>query len=301
MSSVVVLGANGFLGSHLVDALVQGGHSVTAIDRFSGQRRFRETPKFVVQASFADVAGIQQVFSPGSRLIYAGGTLTPKSSIGSGRGGAEELRVWSSILQLFGQAMGERIYFCSSGGAIYGESPGAGSREVDPPQPLSVYGEVKKKSEELLHHFAEKFGFTPTVWRFGNLYGPRQTFKSGQGIIARVLECAQSGRPIEILGDGSMRRDYTFVEDATAACIAQLDSPGKHSTYNIGSGMSHSVHDVVREVENALNVKIDFFFAPQPPEFVSSSILDTSRLMGEYPSLYFRSLRDGLGELTTSH
>jgi hypothetical protein len=65
--------------------------------------------------------------------------------------------------------------------------------------------------------------------------------------------------------------------------------------------MSHSVHDVVREVENALNVKIDFFFAPQPPEFVSSSILDTSRLMGEYPSLYFKSLRDGLCELTTSH
>ena len=296
MAKCLIIGANGFLGSHLVDELGSRGHEVTAFDRFSSDAPIFENPSAVaVVGDFLNRADIATALVGQDFVFHFLSTTTPAS--------AEDdptldvrTNIASSIdlLSMCVDAGISRVYFASTGGAIYGDQPGTILDESAVPQPISPYAIGKLAIEGYLRYFQRKFGLQSVVFRISNPYGPRQHPNKLQGVIPIFLRNMKLGLPVMLFGDGSMVRDYLFVGDAVRMIANVVEADATHAVYNIGSGIGTSVAEVLEVARAVTGLDPEVLLAPIPPTFVASSVLDTGRYRSEFGRHELVSLRFGL-------
>jgi UDP-glucose 4-epimerase len=292
----LIVGANGFLGSHLVDELGRRGHTVTAFDRFSsGTQRFTSESAIAVVGDFMNRAELAGVLRDQDYVFHFVSTTTPAT--------AEDdptldirTNIASSIdlLNLCVESGVARVYFASTGGAIYGDQPGVVLDELAMPQPVSPYAIGKLAIEGYLRYFARKYDLASVAFRISNPYGPRQQANRLQGVIPTFLANMKAGRPVTVFGDGSMVRDYLYVSDAVRMIATVVESDAEHEVYNIGSGVGTSVADVLEAARAATGVEPVVLVAPIPPTFVASSVLETGRYRSEFGSIELLPLHDGI-------
>jgi UDP-glucose 4-epimerase len=234
----VVTGGAGFIGSHLVDALVARGDEVTVLDDFSTGRR-----EFVNEAARLEEHDIRQPFSVEADVVFH---LAAQADVGTSMqrpGFDAEVNVVGTVNTLeAGRAAGAEIVFASTGGAIYGdvERP---ATEDDPRLPLSAYGIAKLAAEAYIEGWNRIHGTSHAVLRFANVYGPRQSASLEGGVVAIYMERLARGEETLVFGDGEQSRDYVYVVDVARSILAAV---GRGGVYNVGTGVETTVNELHR-------------------------------------------------------
>jgi UDP-glucose 4-epimerase len=296
VASALVIGANGFLGSHLTDALSAAGHTVTAFDRFSSQEpTFDSTRAIVVRGEFlsrgdleAAVAGQQLVFHFLSSTNPATAENDPTLDIRTNVAQSVEL------LEACVAAGTEHVYFASTGGAIYGPQGKSRYREGDHTLPVSPYAIGKLAIENYLRYFLTVHGLKSTSLRISNPYGTRQRPHKRQGLIPIALRQIALGLPVDRFGDGSMIRDYIYVEDLVPMIETLASATPQFDTYNLGSGEGHSITEVLEALRRVTDVDFEVRQKAVPPTFVDRAVLDTSRFRAEFGAVGLTELDEGI-------
>lgn len=272
----LVLGGNGFIGSHVVDALLAAGHKVRIFDRAEDRYRpklagveyvigsFDET--FLVAEALADV---EVVFHCISTTVPSTSNLDPVSDIQS------NLINTVRLLQRMVEKGVSRIVYLSSGGTVYGR-PTRDPVPVDHPlHPICSYGVVKVAVENYLNMYRELHGVRPVVLRASNPYGERQGHLGVQGVIGTFLGKTMRGESIEIWGDGSVVRDFIYVGDLARLCVqaAESDACG---VFNVGSGVGYSIREILDTITAVTNTKTSVDYKPSRNFDIQRVVLDIS-------------------------
>jgi UDP-glucose 4-epimerase len=297
MSRVAVIGANGFIGSHLVDELVAEGHEVTAFDRFrDNSSNFASTNVRHVRGDFMNRADLEEAVQAQDMVFHFLSTTSPATAE---RDPLLDIRTnltqTIELINACAQAEVSRFYFASSGGAIYGPQGKISYSETDAPKPVSPYAIAKLSIEHYLDYFRVTHGLQSTIFRISNPYGTRQKKDRLQGLIPIALRQATAGLPITRFGDGSMIRDYVYVEDLVKMIARVVAGQPKHHVYNLGSGLGYSVNEVLAAVEQSVGNPIHIVEAAVPSTFIDQVVLDVTRFQNEFGWMPSTSLLEGVG------
>ncbi len=280
MFKILVTGGAGFIGSNLVDKLIELGHQVTVIDNlFSGKEEYVNPLAQFHNLDINDNEGVKAVFLKGQfdYVYHLAAQIDVRHSV--------EDPVFDNKVNVLGalnilnnclKYKIKKIFFTSSGGAIYGFPEKIPTPEDYPTFPISPYGINKLNFEKYLNYYYRVFGQQYIAFRLANVYGPRQ-YKGGEaGVISIFINNAVSGNTSYINGDGFQTRDYIFVDDVVMALISGLnnDITGE---FNIGTGIEKNLLDIVFAIESANNCKMKLEYLPAKLGEERSSCLDNSK------------------------
>jgi UDP-glucose 4-epimerase len=269
----IVTGGAGFIGSNLVDALVDRGDEVVVVDDLSTGKRENVSPRArLVELDIRDPA-LGDVFAemrPEVCFHLAAQADVPTSVRRPDFDAEVNVVGTVRVLQAAGDATS--VVFSSTGGAIYGECERP-AREDDPRRPLSPYGIAKLAGEEYLAGWNRLHGTRHTALRFGNVYGPRQETGLEGGVVAIFLNSMAEGEPTTIFGDGRQTRDFVHVDDVVRAVLL---APERGGVLNVGSGAETSVLELHERCRAVTGDDRPPTFAPPREGDVTRSVLDVS-------------------------
>ena len=236
----IVTGGAGFIGSHVVEALVARGDEVHVVDDLS-PRPPREPARRRAAARARTSASRSASCSPSSAR-RSSSTWRRRSTSASRSPTRSPTRTPTSSgrsrSSRRARPIGAKVIFTSTGGAIYGECDRPAA-ETAPRLPLSPYGTSKLAAEEYLRRWNRLYGTRHVALRLGNVYGPRQDPHGEAGVVAIFLQRLREGAPVTIFGDGSRRRDYVYAGDVAEAMLAAENADG--GVFNVGTGVETSV------------------------------------------------------------
>lgn len=299
MAKTLVLGANGFIGSHLVDSLVADGHTVRAFDRFgNAEAKFNPSDQVeIYSGDFLNSNQLEEALRGVDYVFHFISTTTPATSENDPTIDIDtNIRMSVELFQLCVKAEIKRVLFASTGGAIYGEGghENAPHKETDQTLPISPYAIGKLAIENYLRYFRVKHQLNSTVFRISNPYGERQPFHRKQGVIPIFLESIYRDNPITVLGDGSMVRDYVYVKDVTSMISSVFEEDSIQDVYNLGSGEGASLSEIVKVAESVTNKHVTVEHKPVPSTFVHSVVLDTNKFIKDFSIKPETSLSEGM-------
>jgi UDP-glucose 4-epimerase len=288
----VVTGGAGFIGSHLVDALLARGDEVTVVDSFAtGMRENLHDEATVVERDIRE--DVTDAFTGADVCFH----LAAQADVGTSVERPEydaEVNVLGTLRVLeAARAAGAHVVFSSTGGAIYGECERP-AREDDPLTPVSPYGASKLAGEQYLATWNRLHGTGHVALRFANVYGPRQLPKLEGGVIAIFMNRIAAGEPVTIFGDGRQTRDFVYVQDVVAALLAAAGHLS--GVFNVGTGVETSVNELYETLRNVTGTDAEPEYAPARLGDLLRSVVDVSlaeRELGWRPQ---RMLADGLAE-----
>jgi UDP-glucose 4-epimerase len=259
----LVTGGAGFIGSNLVDALVERGDEVVIVDDFSTGKR-----EFVNPAAELREHDIREPFPVDADVVFHLAAQADVQTSMKKPAFDAAVNVVGTVNVLAGaQESGAQVIFASSGGAGYGECPGPVAEDF-PFLPLSAYGIAKKCGEEYLAGWNRIYGTSHVALRFANVFGPRQDSGLEGGVVSIFLERMAKGEPTLIFGDGRHSRDFVYVGDVVAALLATVGKGG--GPYNIGTGVETSVAELHRACAEVAGV-------PDEPRFEEARLGDILR------------------------
>lgn len=292
--SCVVLGGGGFIGINLCRRLADSGHRVRAFGR---QCPFPEALDGVewFQGDFSDASALAaaiETFDVVYHLIHG---ATPQSANLDMAGDVQRNLLGSlGVLEICRKLGVTRLVFTSSGGTIYGCPQQIPTPETAPTDPITAYGISKLAIEKYLELYRHLYQVDCRVLRVTNPFGPFQTAIKNQGVIASMISRALRDEEIEIWGDGSVVRDFIFIDDVVDALVATARDQGDARIYNIGSGNGHSLREVIVSIEALLGKELNIQWKPARRLDVPVSVLAIDRardLLGWTPKTRFE---DGL-------
>jgi UDP-glucose 4-epimerase len=271
----IVTGGAGFIGSHVVDALVSRGDEVVVFDNLSSGRRENVSPgATLVVADIRDENAVGKTFADlrPEACLHLAAQADVRVSVTRPAFDAE-VNVLGTIRLLEAAREHEaRLIFASTGGAIYGECEEPAT-EQSVRAPLSPYGASKLAGEEYLATYNRLYGSDHVSLRFGNVYGPRQDPHGEAGVVAIFLGRLARGEAPHIFGDGTQQRDYVFVGDVARVVLAALERPA--GVFNVGTGVATSVLDLFEECRKAAGSEVEAIFDPPRLGELQRSVLDT--------------------------
>lgn len=299
MAKCLVLGANGFIGSHLVDVLVEKGHSVRCFDRYSSDDTFRQknTPVEIYKGDFLDVKSLESALKDIEYVFHFISTTNPFTAENDPLTDIEtNVKMSVKLFQLCASSSSvKKVVFASTGGSIYGDvDSNEPLSEGVSPQPVSPYAIGKLSIENYLRYFQRKHGLDYRVLRISNPYGPRQNTSSGQGVISIFLEAVHKKQPITVFGDGSMVRDYIYITDAANMIVEGFEKSTDNSVYNLGSGKGYTVNEIVKTIEDVTGLSANVEHKEVPATFVNKVVLDTKRFSDDFDIVPKFNLREGI-------
>jgi UDP-glucose 4-epimerase len=294
---VLVTGATGFLGRALVSRLLKDDHSVTATAR-EYHSPLRHQPPDWRRLDLSDPRSDWSELVAGVELIYH--LAWSKVPSEADRELAEDARVnivgsLRLIEALRGLARPPRIVFASSGGTVYGVLSQIPATEEHPLRPISAHGVSKRAVEAYLEVMSRESGLHAVSLRMGNVYGPAQGLARPFGAVAHFAHMAATGKPIRMFGDGSVTRDYLYIDDAVDALIRAGLGSGR-GNYNIGTGIGHSLSDIVAIIASHLGRDLPLDRQPSRAFDVPVSILDASRAHRTFGWVPRVTLEDGIAK-----
>jgi len=280
---VLVTGGAGFIGSHLVDALVARGDEVVVADDLSAAPAGRLDPQVELhKVTVADLGALAAVMkASGTELVcHLAAQIDVRSSVDFPADDAQANVVGTVNVLEAARQVGARVLFASSGGALYGRDAPIPSWEDVLPLPESPYGIAKYCAECYIGLYNRLHGMSHSVLRMANVYGPRQDPAGEAGVITIFCASALSGQRPTIFGDGTQTRDYVYVGDVVAAFLAAADR-GRPGTWNIGTGVEISVLELVGIIASLAGHELSPVFAPPRPGELARSVLAVDRAAGE--------------------
>jgi UDP-glucose 4-epimerase len=290
----VVTGGAGFIGSHVVDALLARGDEVHVLDDLStGKRDNIGADARVREGDIRrDADRAFDEIEPDVSFHLAA-QVDVRVSVERPDHDAD-INVTGTLCVLeAARRHGTKIVFSSTGGAIYGECDGPAA-EDHPRLPLAPYGVSKLAGEEYLAAYNRLYSSGHVSLRYGNVYGPRQDPHGEAGVVAIFMNRLRDGEVPRIFGDGTQTRDYVYVGDVVAATLAAAEHDG--GVLNVGTGTETSVLDLYERIQRIAGVERDPEFAPPRPGELQRSVLDPSRAQRELGWEPKRSLDEGLAE-----
>jgi UDP-glucose 4-epimerase len=282
---VLVTGGAGFIGSHLVEALLQEGCRVRVVDNLSTGRRanlahLADRYEWI-EGDLADpavcqraAAGVEAVFHDAAIPSVPRSVREPLQSHSSGP------TATINVLEAARQAGASRFIFAASSSA-YGETEELPKHEAILPSPLSPYAAGKLAGEVYVSVYAQTMGLDGVSLRYFNVFGPRQDPSSPySGVISLFTAAMRAGRPPVIYGDGHQTRDFTYVQNVVDANLAAYRAPGplRGTVLNVGTGRRISLLDLVAAINRVLGTNLEPQFQPPRPGDVRDSQASLDRI-----------------------
>jgi UDP-glucose 4-epimerase len=288
----LVTGGAGFIGSHLVDALLDRGDEVTVVDDLSTGRRENLDSALARGAALSEVdiregervASVLSAERPDIVFHLAAQIDVRKSIEDPAWDAAINVGGTINVLEAARRAGVKRVVNTSTGGAIYGVADVMPTPESAQPRPMAAYGQSKFCAETYCGWTERLYGLSAVTLRYGNVYGPRQDPHGEAGVVAIFCGALLAGERPKVFGDGRQTRDYVYVGDVVAANLAAAAHPEAHGAYNIGTGTEASVLEVIAALRAAADLGDDDFepeFAPARTGELQRSWLDVGRARAE--------------------
>ncbi len=296
MAKCLVTGGAGFIGSHLVEALVADGHAVRVIDDLSTGKRenLQAVAKRVqlIESSVLDLDKLKAAVADVNWVFHLAALPSVQRSVEDPPASHEACATATLHVLNAARLAGVRRMVYAASSSAYGDTPGAVRTEDDPIAPLSPYAAAKLAGEHYCRCFTASYGLETVRLRFFNIFGPRQDARSPySGVIALFIAAMSAGRTPTIYGDGLQSRDFTYVANAVQAMVKGASaSAAVGNVYNIGSGGSSSVLDLVRNLNQLLGTHIEPAHAPARTGDVRNSQADITRArrdLGYEPAVSF--------------
>jgi UDP-glucuronate 4-epimerase len=288
----VVTGAAGFIGSHLAEALIEGGHEVVAVDSFTDyyDPALKEENAAPFDVSRLDLAEDDLALDGFDGVFHLAGQPGVRSF-----GDVFEDYVRRNLLasrRVFesAAAAGARVVFTSSS-SIYGEAESYPTREDAQPRPISPYGITKLGCEQLAYAYAKGFGLDVVVLRYFTFYGPRQRPDMA---LTRIVDALAHDGGFELYGDGLQSRSFTYVADGVEATIKAMDAGPAGAVYNVGGGSEATMRDVITNLEAISGRTLDLIERPAAAGDVRRTSADTTRIESDLGWRAVTRLEDGL-------
>ena len=277
---VLVTGGAGFIGSHLVEALLARGDRVAVVDDLSaGKKSNLDAAVPLHVADIRDAAALERVFEKERPQIvshHAAQTDVRRSMSDPGFDAQVNVLGSVNLFHLCVKHKVQKILFASSS-AAYPEPERLPVREDHPIRPVSAYGLTKYIGEQYLRFYRETQGLRFTAFRYGNVYGPRQDPQGEAGVVAIFSTQMLTGLQPTLFGDGKKTRDYLYVTDVVSANLAALDGAGDGEVFNLGWGKEVTDLAVFEAIRGALGVKVEPRYAAKRPGELVRIALDSSK------------------------
>jgi UDP-glucose 4-epimerase len=293
---VLVTGGAGFIGSHIVDALLDSHYEVVVVDNLvTGHiKNIHPSVRFYqldVRGDLDDLFGKEKP----DYVIHQAGQVSVSQSLIDPLYDCEENIIGTlNILQACVRHHVKKMVFASTA-AIYGNPAYLPIDEGHPLHPISFYGLTKWHAEKCIQLFSRAHQLDYTILRYANVYGPRQDARGEAGAIAIFIEKVIKGELPVLFGDGKQTRDFVYVKDVARANLAALMS-GSQETLNVGTGQESSLEEVIGQLGEISGRNFQPILRPERAGDIRSSVLNNERLQLKLNWLPFYSLKDGLVE-----
>ena len=298
--NIILLGAAGFIGANLTLALARNPENcITVVSRS--------------RSSFADVEGMafpnvrfvetDLVANPaydslleGQDVVYHLMSTTVPTT--SNRQISEELSanviLSAQLFEACAAKQVKKVIFISSGGTVYGKAAACPLHEDTPTDPITSYGIQKLTIEKLLYLYHHIYGFDYRIIRLANPYGPYQRPNGVLGAVTTFTYKTLAHEPITVYGDGSIVRDFLYIDDAVRGILAIADGKSPYRVFNLGSGRGTSIREVLDTIRGELGTEPEIIWQPGRPVDVPMNYLDISRYEAAYGKLNPLPLNEGI-------
>ncbi len=252
---VIVTGGAGFIGSHIVDAILAGGHQAIVIDNMSSGSRDNLPAGVVVhEADICDRDTVEKIFAEHKpeAVCHQAAQLSVSRSVREPMMDAQINVIGLLNVLEAAQKIGvKRFVFASSGGVLYGDQTEP-APESTPPDPISPYGITKWMGERYVKFFADEHGMETVALRYSNVYGPRQNPHGEAGVVAIFSKLMLGGEAARVNGDGKYDRDYVYGPDVAKANYLALTKPlpAKFNAFNVGTGVKTDVNQLANHLRD---------------------------------------------------
>lgn len=304
---ILVTGGAGFIGSNLADALLARGHSVRVLDNLS-MGKLSNLPLddgrlSVIEGDVADAALVSRAVAGCSAVVHLAAVASVQASVDDPVSTHQSNFIGTlNICEAMREHGVRRVVFASSA-AVYGNNgEGVAIDEQTAKAPLTPYAADKLASEHYLEFYARQHGLEPAIFRFFNVFGPRQDPSSPySGVISIFTQRAQQGLPINVFGDGEQTRDFFYVADLVELLLQALDAEQPAAgAVNVGWNQSVSLKQLLAQVGELLGGLPAVTHLDARAGDIRHSRADNSRLAARYRLPAQTSLRDGLAALLRS-
>lgn len=290
MGKVIVTGGAGFIGSHVVDLLIERGKYVIVIDNMSSGKieNIEQHKRIHLYEYDINDDRLKDVFTnhkdvEGLIHLAAQSKVTP--SVEDPNYDAKiNINGTIHLLELCRKHGVQNVVYASSA-AVYGHTETLPIVEETTVQPLSPYGVSKYAGEEYVKAFGRLYEMNVHALRFANVYGPRQSAETEAGVITIFIEQLMSGKQPVIFGDGEQTRDFVYVEDvakAVVSCLLEASSERSDRVYNVSTGYETSINNLLQEMCNVLQIDFSPQYKEERPGDIKESYLANDRLRTDY-------------------
>lgn len=296
MKTCLVTGGAGFIGSHVVDSLIQKGYKVCVVDNLSTGKKENLNPKATFYKADVQSPEISKIFKkekPYAVFHFAAHIEARKSVEDPLADMKTNIGGTLSVLEQCRNYKVKRFIFASSGGEVYGDAKKVPTPETYDPAPVSPYGVAKLASEKYVKVYERLYSISSLILRLGNVYGPRQNPKGEAGVVAIFTGAMLQKTKFFIHGDGTQTKDYIFIDDVMDA-IMRAFHQNKTGIFNIGTGKETSVNEIFLQLRALTYSKAHPAHVPPPLILFKRgalSIVKAKRQLHWEPKT---ALRDGL-------
>jgi UDP-glucose 4-epimerase len=297
-NNVLIIGGNGFIGSHIVDVLVANRFRVGVLGLHNERYRDAQPGVEYINYDYGNIAALRDVIQRFDTIIHLAHSTTPKVSFMDPLNEAiPNLTKFLNLLELI-KDKGTRILYFSSGGTVYGNPQTSIINEDNSNWPISPYGVIKATMERYLFMYHYNFKVPYVILRPSNVYGIRANYEGEQGIIPIFIKRAFQNEKIQIWGDGEIIRDYIYVSDVADAVLKILQDSTINGVFNLGSGIGNSINEILESVIDVANSKSKNLveYLPTRSFDVKTVILDVSKLKSVIVWQPKVSLYDGISQ-----
>ena len=296
--SYLVTGGAGFIGSHVVDALLAAGHQVTVLDNFCSGKRDNLAGASgelkVVEGDIRSIGDHAEAIGSVDGIIHLAALISGYDSLADPDAYEDvNVRGLARVIEYAVANDVKRIVFASSS-TVYGNREGIALTEAVPPEPLTVYALTKLSGEHLLRLYGNMHGFSHCSLRLFNVYGPRQaTDHPYANVTCKFSHAAANGLPVKLFGDGEQCRDFVFIDDVVRAFMAVLEDSAEE-VYNVGTGRTAKINDLINELGRISGKSLAAEQCPPWPNDIRSIQANTSRFAVEFGFAPQVDIREGL-------
>lgn len=303
-SLILITGGAGFIGSHLADALLAGGHAVRVLDNLSTGKRSNlalDDPRLeLIEGDVADAALVARAMAGCKAVAHLAAVASVQASVDEPVATHQSNFIGTlNVCEAMREHGVKRVIFASSA-AVYGQNgEGMAIDEDTPKSPLTPYAADKLASEHYLDFYRRQHGLEPAVFRFFNIFGPRQDPSSPySGVISIFTERAQAGLPITVFGDGEQTRDFVYVGDLVQVLVQALEAEWLEAgPVNVGLNRATSLKQLLAAIGEVLGEMPTVNYAEARAGDIRHSRANNARLLLRYEFPEATPLREGVARL----